>query len=239
MFSYEHAREAFEDEQEIIRTGRPIVNAEERETYPNGGEVFVATTKMPLRDERGTVIGTFGISRDISSRKKAEQSLQSAERRWRALLANCQELVMLVDSDGVFVYASPSVQRWLGYSPDELLGTPLAALCHEQDADRFAAAFGRVRDQSTEVKEPVEVSHRVRHKDGGWHSLESTLVSLKDDPAIQAVLVDSRDVTERVALEQERERLELQRRVSQRLEAVGQLASGIAHEINTPMAAPD
>ena len=155
VFSDEHAREAFEDEQEIIRTGRPIVNAEERETYPNGGEAFVATTKMPLRDERGTVIGTFGISRDISSRKKAEQSLQSAEQRWRALLANCQELVMLVDSDGVFVYASPSVQRWLGYSPDELLGTPLAALCHEQDADPFAAAFRRVRDQSSEVKEPV------------------------------------------------------------------------------------
>ena len=160
---------------------------------------------MPLRDDRGTIIGTFGISRDITARKEAEQSLRSAEQRWRALLANCQELVMLVDSDGVFVYASPSVQRWLGYSPDELLGTPLVALSHEQDADRFAAAFGRVRDQSTEVKEPVTVCHRVRHKDGSWHSLESTFVSLKDDPAIQAVLVDSRDVTERVALEQERE----------------------------------
>ena len=235
LFSYEHARQAFEDEQHIIRTGEPIVNLEERETYPNGRTAWVSTNKMPLRDDRGTVIGTFGISRDITSRREAEQSLQSAEQRWRALLANCQELVMLVDSEGLFVYTSPSIERWLGYSPDELIGTPLIALSHEQDTSALARGFGKVRDQTGDLKGPVTICHRVRHKHGSWHSLESTFVSLKDDPAIQAVLVDSRDVTERLALQQERERLELERRVSQRLEAVGQLASGIAHEINTPM----
>ncbi len=235
VFSHEHAHEAFDDEQEIIRTGQPIVDVEERETFPNGGEAWVSTTKTPLRDEHGTIVGTFGISRDITARKAAEEAVRGAEQRWRALLANSQELVMLVDAEGLFAYASPSIERWLGYDPDDLIGTTLTRLCHEDDARPFGDALDAVRAQSAESRQPLTICHRVRHKDGRWHSLESTLVCLMDDPAIRAVLVDSRDVTERVALEQERERLELARRVSQRLEAVGQLSAGIAHEINTPM----
>jgi two-component system NtrC family sensor kinase len=202
---------------------------------PSGRTAWVSTNKMPLRDDRGTIIGTFGISRDITARKQAEESLRRAEQRWRALLANSQELVMLIDSDGLFAYASPSVERWLGYGPDSLIGTSFVALCHQDDAAALTGAFATLRDEANESKDPITIAHRVRHNDGDWHSLESTLICLRDDPAIRELLVDARDVTERVVLERERERLELERRVSQRLEAVGQLAAGMAHEINTPM----
>jgi PAS domain S-box-containing protein len=235
FFTDEHARQAFEDEQEIIRTGEPILNLEERETYSDRPDAWVSTTKLPLRDESGAIIGTFGISRDITARKRAQQMLVAAEERWRALLANSQELVMLVDSDGLFVYASPSITRWLGYTPEELLGTPIVALGHDDDDDAFMKALESACSDSDSRRTAVTVGHRLRHRDGGWHSFESRLLCLKDDPAIRAVLVDSRDVTEHLAVEQERARLELERRVSQRLEAVGQLSAGIAHEINTPM----
>jgi hypothetical protein len=75
FFSKEHAAAAFEDEQKIIRTGEAIVGKLERETFHNGTSPWVSTTKMPLRDERGQIIGTFGISRDVTAQIKAEKAL--------------------------------------------------------------------------------------------------------------------------------------------------------------------
>ena len=75
FFSKEHASAAFEDEQRIIRTGEPMVGKLERETFRNGMSPWVSTTKMPLRDERGQIIGTFGISRDVTAQIRAESAL--------------------------------------------------------------------------------------------------------------------------------------------------------------------
>jgi PAS domain S-box-containing protein len=79
LFSPEHAQKAFDDEQEIIRTGCPIVNKEEREVFPNGQVAWVSSTKLPLFDEQGSVIGTFGISRDITARKEMELVLTKTQ----------------------------------------------------------------------------------------------------------------------------------------------------------------
>jgi len=76
FFAEEHAAKALRDEQEIIRTGQPMVNVEERETLVDGSVRWVSTTKLPLRDLEGNIVGTFGISRDISERKRAEESLE-------------------------------------------------------------------------------------------------------------------------------------------------------------------
>jgi PAS domain S-box-containing protein len=78
FFTEEHARQACKDEQEVIRTGRPITK-EEKETWPDGSVTWVLTTKMPLRDSTGQIVGTFGISRDITDRKQAEEALRSAK----------------------------------------------------------------------------------------------------------------------------------------------------------------
>jgi diguanylate cyclase (GGDEF)-like protein/PAS domain S-box-containing protein len=76
FFTGEHAQQALSDEQEIIRTGAPLVNVEEKETLADGQIRWVSTTKLPLRDRKGEIVGTFGISRDISDRKRAEEQLQ-------------------------------------------------------------------------------------------------------------------------------------------------------------------
>jgi phosphoserine phosphatase RsbU/P len=76
VFCADHAFRAMEDERRIVETGEPIVNLEEKETWPDGRVTWVSSTKMPLCDPRGRVIGTFGISRDITLRKRAEQELE-------------------------------------------------------------------------------------------------------------------------------------------------------------------
>ena len=75
LFSPEHADAALADEQKIIQTGEPIINLEERETWPDREDTWVSTTKMPLCDDHGRIIGTFGLSRDITERKHAEEQV--------------------------------------------------------------------------------------------------------------------------------------------------------------------
>ena len=86
MFSEEHAQQAFADEQNIIRTGRPIIEAEERETWPDGRDSWVLTTKLPLMDHKGNIIGTMGISRDVTERKLVAQELQKHRVRLEELV---------------------------------------------------------------------------------------------------------------------------------------------------------
>src|SRR6476620_382835 len=76
VFGSENAQQAFEAEQTIIRTGEPVIEKEEREIWRDGRETWVMTTKLPLTDDKGTIIGTMGISRDITDRKRVELELQ-------------------------------------------------------------------------------------------------------------------------------------------------------------------
>ncbi len=75
FFTKSHADQALADEQEILRSGQPLVGIEELETWPDGTETWVSTTKMPLRDAGGRIVGTFGISRDITERKRMQDAL--------------------------------------------------------------------------------------------------------------------------------------------------------------------
>jgi PAS domain S-box-containing protein len=237
VFGSEHAEQARADEEQVMSTGRPIIDVEEREVYigEDSGSArepdWVLTTKLPLRDSAGDIIGTFGVSHDITLRKRAEASLRESEERWRSLLAHLQEIVVLADAGGHLIYATPSMQRWLGYAPEELVGVELGTTTHPDDLQLVSEAF----QSASQGGRPTQVTHRVRHRDGSWRTLESTIVSLAENPAVGAVLFASTDVTDRILIEHERERMDMERRVSHRLEAVGQLAAGIAHEINTPL----
>lgn len=102
FFSAEHANEALRDEQEVIRTGQPIIGKEERETWPDGRESWVSTTKLPMREPsprgEGRIVGTIGISRDITRRKWAErrQSVQHAVTRILSGTPETREAIPLV-----------------------------------------------------------------------------------------------------------------------------------------------
>ena len=80
FFSSEHAKQAYDDEQKIIKTGEPMIGVEEKETWPDGSITWASSTKVPLHDAHGSIIGTFGISRDITELKKARGAMEEAER---------------------------------------------------------------------------------------------------------------------------------------------------------------
>ena len=150
--------------------------------------------------------------------------LCKSEDRYRLITENAGDLIAIVNDDGDWIYRSPSFQRLLGYTAEELSGLGAFGLMPPEDR---AAAISALRDCAHRgVKRRYEF--RARHKNGTWLTMESHASPFHDATGEVGTLFVTRDVTER-------RKLETQLRQSQKLESIGQLSAGIAHEINTPM----
>ncbi|MGH7224846.1 MAG: PAS domain S-box protein, partial [Gemmataceae bacterium] len=126
FFSEAHARQAYLDEQDVIRTGRPLVAREETEYWQDGRVTWASTTKLPLRDGKGTIIGTFGISRDITHRKQTETALRQAkdaaeasQQRTRLIVDSAYDAFVAMDADGVIIDWNRQAELTFGW-PREL-----------------------------------------------------------------------------------------------------------------------
>ncbi len=91
LFSEEHARQAYEDEQRILQTGVPLIGVEEKETWSDGHVSWCSTTKVPLRDDQGNIVGIFGITRDITPHKEAELRYQRSVEQMRMIKEMLEE----------------------------------------------------------------------------------------------------------------------------------------------------
>lgn len=122
FFTDLHAGQAFNDEQRILQTGEPILNFEEMETWPEGRITWVSTTKAPLRDGQGRIIGTFGISRDITDRKRANEALRESEARYRAVVEDQNELICRCWPDTKLTFVNGAFCRFYGHAPEAFNG---------------------------------------------------------------------------------------------------------------------
>ena len=163
--------------------------------------------------------------REAEERKNrllAETALERREKLFLALSENALDIVTVINHDGMIFYVSPSALRVLGYQPEELAGNNAFAYIHPEDQATVQ------QDLAHCIATPATTTaskFRVRHKDGSWRYVETLCQSLLADPAIGGVVVNLRDMTER-------RRLEEQLRQSQKMEAIGQLAGGVAHDFN-------
>ena len=156
----------------------------------------------------------------VSEQQKSADELRRNEARFRSLVSNMSDVITLIDPTGSPSYISPPVERVLGYSPDELLGQNGFDFVHRDDLSKVEAILERVLEGETQT---VEV--RVRHKDGSMRWVEGVLENHLDQPDLNAIVVVFRDVTQSKLLEQ-------QLLQAQKMEAVGQLAGGVAHDFN-------
>lgn len=127
------------------------------------------------------------------------KTLQTSERRFRALIQNSLDVVALVDRQGNIVYESPSISKVLGYMPDESVGRNAFALVHPDDLPKASEVFKRLTQNPDEY---VTTEVRMRHKDGSWRWMSATGANLLDEPAVQAFVANYRDITEQKRAEE-------------------------------------
>jgi PAS domain S-box-containing protein len=125
FFPGEYAHQAALEEQEIMRTGTPLVGKEEHPRWPDGTEGVVLTTKAPLRNRRNEIVGTFGISHDVTSIKQAEE-------RFRLVVDAAPNPILVVDTEGRIQLANRASTNTFGYSPAELAGQRVELLVPER-----------------------------------------------------------------------------------------------------------
>ena len=162
-----------------------------------------------------------------AERAAAEAALRTNEQRFRALVEHSWDAIALFGPDGAILYGSPATTRILGYDLAEFVGRNALELIHPEDRD---AVVGRLTEAMANPRGRVDVAARVLHKNGAWRYLEGVLTNLLDDPSVGAIVNNYRDATERRSLEN-------QVIQAQKMEAVGRLAGGVAHDFNNILTA--
>ena len=229
FFTQEHAQQAYDDEQAIMRTGQPLTK-EERETWPDRPDTWVSTTKAPLYDEAGNTVGTFGISRDITRRKRAEEALREAEVEHRTLVESASDLVFRVDAEGRWTYLNQAAGEIYGADPEALLGRPFVERVAPDHVEGDREAFARVL-----AGERV-VDHETVHQNlqGEPRHLAFSCFPVRDKQGRPAGAMGiARDVSAAVRV---RRALEEARDIAERAStAKAAFLANMSHEIRTPL----
>ena len=203
FFTTEHAQEAYNDEQQIIRTGQPVVGKEEMETWPDGHVTWASTTKMPLRDAKGNIIGTFGVSRDVTERKRAEGELRASETRYRRLFEAARDGIFILDADSWEIRdVNPFLLNLLGFSRAELLGRKLWEIGPLRDV-----LLSKVDFEELQTREFIRYENLPLETREGKHVEVEFVSNVYISGDRKVIQCNIRDITERKRAEAEHVRL--------------------------------
>ena len=263
FYGPEHAQEALNDELHVMETGEPVVNKIESETLYDGTRAWSLTTKLPLRDRSGTIVGTCGISREITDLKEMESALENERNLLRAVIDNVPDLIFLKDAEGRYLLDNVAHMHWLGASDRaEIIGRTAFDFFPDETARAFAEA-----DQQVLLSGQPVVNREEKTVDVQGHTHWALLTKVpwfSEDGRVQGLVCLKRDITEQKMAEeglmqangnlaasreevlaamgkiqaahQELRDMQLQLIEAEKMKSIGRLAAGVAHEVKNPLA---
>jgi len=204
-----HGRNAFEfihpEDQEKVAACLSLIQTNKYIEVPvfrflgAGGEWRYLETKVANLLDDPIIAGLVVNSRDITEHVMAEEALKAREQKFRALVHNSSDILVMIDAEANFIYTSHNIKNLLGYDPEDLAGTNAFSLVHPEDLEGLQQEFEKVlRSDDT----AVGVVHRFRSKSGHWVWMESKGINHLSDPQIRGIIINAREVGERIRLQQ-------------------------------------
>lgn len=205
----------------------------------SGGIVWLEVTATFNRDDNGKANEILAVGRNITERRKIEMALTESEKRYRMIVENMQDTIWTMDFNLQYTYVSPSTTSFTGYSPEEVRNTPIKelltpasyALAKKMLSEELVHEFGG--DPVVDPHGSRTIELEVSHKNGGsiWVEITASFNRDENGKAI-GLLLAGRDITKRKKIEEEKDKLEKQLLHAQKMESVGRLAGGVAHDFN-------
>jgi PAS domain S-box-containing protein len=153
----------------------------------------------PLTDVNGNITGFVTLSQNITDRQPSPARQRNRhEDKWQSLIQNSSDIISIIHPEGNIRYISPSIERILGYQPEEIIGKNVLDTLHAEDIEKFLQTLNYVSEIPTAT---ASIEFRCRRKDGSWCVLESTVRNLLDNPSVAGIVSHARDITERKQIE--------------------------------------
>jgi len=226
----ESAKRIFDVFNEIYRTGKAQTEYDYVLIRKNGTKRYIEASGSLIKDPSGQPVGFKGIGRDVTERREMEEVIRQSEEKYRTIIEQMEDGYFEADLTGSFTFVNDAESKILGYSKDELIGMNYRRYQSEKSAQKVFQEFSRLYITG----EPVKVlGLEIIRKDGtkGFHEVSVSLIKNNEGKPTGFRGI-SRDFTERKQAEEEKRSLEERLNRAEKMEALGQLAGGVAHDLN-------